>query len=83
MESTRTSRRRTLPEPPPDRGELLTPAKAAAHPKLFNGIKSAKWVLKNVKQLADGRRIKVKLGHATVAYYYEDVREWIAQRQTQ
>lgn len=82
MEVMRERRARTLPPPPPDRGELLTPDAVAAHPKLFNGIRTRVWVLKHVKDLR-GERIKVKLGHNTVAYYFEDVREWIAARKTQ
>lgn len=70
---------RKFPDPPPDRGELLTPAQVAAHPKLFNGMVDKKYVLMYVKQLG-GKPIKVKLGHVKRAYYFEDVREWIAAR---
>ena len=70
---------RKLPEPPPDRGELLSPRDVAQHPKLFNGMVDAGWVLDHVKSL-NGQPIKVKLGHVKRAYYFEDVREWIAAR---
>ena len=70
---------RKLPEPPPDRGVLLTPSQVAANPFLFNGMVDADWVLDHVKSL-NGKPIKVKLGHVKRAYYFEDVREWIAAR---
>lgn len=70
--------RRRVPEPPPDRGELLTPTQVANHPKLFNGVKNRRWVLRYVEHDADGRSIKVRLGSRSICYYFEDVRAWIA-----
>jgi hypothetical protein len=60
-------------EPPPDRGPLLTPEEVAQDPDLFRGKVKAQWVRRNV-------RPKVVLGHSTVLYYRDDVRDWIEGR---
>lgn len=61
------------PETPPDRGPLITPDEAAAHPELFNDKVKGQWVRRNVRPL-------VRLGHSTVLVYFNDVRDWIEAR---
>lgn len=61
----------TPPEPPPDRGRLLTPQQVAD--VLFNGTVSAAWVRRHVPY-------KVVLGHSTIRWYEHDVRRWIDER---
>ena len=59
------------PEPPPDRGRLLTAAQVAA--ELFGGTVSAAWVRRHVP-------FKLTLGHSTVRWYELDVRAWVESR---
>ena len=57
------------PEPPVNRGRLLTAAQVAA--ELFNDSVSTAWVRRNVPH-------KVVLGHSTVRWYAGDVQAWIS-----
>jgi len=59
------------PEPPPDRGRLLTAAQVAA--ALFGGTVSPAWVRRHVPA-------KVVLGHSTVRWFEADVRGWLEGR---
>ncbi len=61
----------TPPEPPPDRGRLLTAAQVAA--ELFGGTVSPAWVRRHVPH-------KVMLGHSTVRWFERDVRAWLEGR---
>lgn len=60
------------PEPPADRGRLMTAEQVAA--ELFSGTVSPAWVRRNVPG-------KIVLGHSTVRWYELDVRRWLAERQ--
>lgn len=59
-------------EPPPNRGQLLTPAEVA---ELVGGVSEA-WVRKYVPH-------RVALGHRTVRWYEADVRAWLESRRAQ
>ena len=67
----RVARPEPMPEPPPDRGRLLTAQQVAV--ELLDGTVSAAWVRRHVPH-------KVVLGHSTVRWYELDVRAWIASR---
>lgn len=56
------------PAPPPDRGPLLTAAQVAAH--IFSNTVSIAWVRRQVPH-------KIRLGHSTVRWFEQDVREWL------
>ena len=56
------------PEPPPDRGRLLTATQVAA--ELLGGTVSPAWVRRHVPD-------KVVLGHSTVRWFEADVRAWV------
>jgi predicted DNA-binding transcriptional regulator AlpA len=57
------------PEPPPDRGRLLSAAQVAA---LVGGVSPA-WVRRHVPH-------KLTLGHSTCRWYEGDVRGWLETR---
>ncbi len=54
-----------VPEPPPDRGQLLSPEDVTQ----WIG-RSSSWVRRNVPH-------KVRLGHRTVGWFEDDVRAWL------
>ncbi len=60
-------RRPAPPEPPPDRGPLLTPEQVA---QLVGGVSTA-WVRRAVPG-------KLRLGQRTVRWYQGDVLAWLA-----
>ncbi len=62
---------RALPEPPPDRGKLLTAQQVA---EVIGGV-SAAWVRRHVPH-------KVRLGHSTCRWYEYDVLGWIADQRS-
>ena len=59
------------PEPPPDRGRLLSAQEVA---ELIGGV-SAAWVRRQVPH-------KLALGHSTVRWYERDVCGWLESRRT-
>ena len=59
------------PEPPPDRGRLLTATQVAA--ELLGGTVSPAWVRRTIPG-------KLRLGQRTVRWYRDDVLRWIAGR---
>lgn len=58
----------SVPELPPDRGQLLTAQQVAD--EWLQGARTAEWVRRNV-------RPAVKLGHHTYRWYEADVRGWL------
>jgi hypothetical protein len=61
--------------PPPDRGRLLDPETVARG--VFNGTVSRAWIVRNVRGAGSGR---VKLSHRKVAFWENDVRQWLEER---
>lgn len=57
----------------PDLGVLMSAAEAAAHADLLSGRVSARWMRERAWR-------KVKLGHSTVAWDFEDARAWLYRR---
>lgn len=63
--------------PPANRGRLLDPDGVVREIFSGNGEVNREWVVRNVKGAGSGR---VKLGHRKVAFWENDVRQWLERR---
>lgn len=62
------SERRSLRDPPPDRGRLMDSEEVAE--EILGGARTERWVRRNVPH-------KMRLGYSTVRWWEADVMKWL------